>query len=217
MLLRPNRFIVSSLGALDTRKRFCQFASYAVSTKVPDLRFHYRFVEPMPFIFSRTPVLADWKNTPSSFAPVVHNPTGGHRSTIIYWDVYWFFARGMLKLPTPPVYHVPRESVMTALAQTGSRGHHPHYGFLRLATPPPSDFSTRMLGESVCRGGARPDPEPVSHRIPEEFQFLFTKHQDHVSHKFGGPRCRGRFKSGASHGFCDTVKRRTNPLLAAVK
>jgi hypothetical protein len=32
------------------------------------------------------------EHTPSKFAPLVHNPEGGHRSNT-YWDVYGFFVR----------------------------------------------------------------------------------------------------------------------------
>jgi hypothetical protein len=54
----------------------------AMSTKVHSLRFHYRFLEPMPPIFKRFIRLGRLEHTPSALAPVMLNPKGGHRSFI---------------------------------------------------------------------------------------------------------------------------------------
>jgi hypothetical protein len=56
--------------------------SQVVPTKVLDLRFGHRVVEPVPPIFERLPGLHRLKHTPSAFAPVMHNPQGGNRSII---------------------------------------------------------------------------------------------------------------------------------------
>ncbi|MGA2299100.1 MAG: hypothetical protein ABSG77_00240 [Candidatus Acidiferrum sp.] len=53
-----------------------------MSTKVHSLRFHYRFLEPMPPIFKRFIRLGRLEHTPSALAPVMLNPKGGHRSFI---------------------------------------------------------------------------------------------------------------------------------------
>jgi hypothetical protein len=56
--------------------------SHAVPRKVPDLRCHHRFLEPMPPIFKRFTRPGRLEHTPSPLAPVMLNPKGGHRSFI---------------------------------------------------------------------------------------------------------------------------------------
>ena len=56
--------------------------SHAVPRKVPDLRCHHRFLEPMPPIFKRFTRPGRLEHTPSALAPVMLNPKGGHRSFI---------------------------------------------------------------------------------------------------------------------------------------
>jgi hypothetical protein len=93
--------------------------SQAVPTKVLDLRFGHRVVEPVPPIFERLPGLRRLEHTPFAFAPAMHNPQGGNRS-IIWRDVYWLFVLRPRNVqhPTSKVYHVPCEAVLTALPQT---------------------------------------------------------------------------------------------------
>ena len=90
--------------------------SQVVPTKLLDLRFGHRVVEPVPPIFARFHGLRRLEHTPSAFAPAMHNPQGGNRS-IIWRDAYWLFVLRPrnVQRPTSKVYHVPRKAVLTAL------------------------------------------------------------------------------------------------------
>ena len=54
----------------------------AMRTRVHDLRFHHRFLDPLAPLFKRFLRLGRLEHTPSALAPVLLIPKGGHRSLI---------------------------------------------------------------------------------------------------------------------------------------
>src|SRR6267143_1247658 len=110
-----NIFQRSAFHSQTTRKCMSQ----VVPTKVLDLRFGYRVVEPVPPIFERLAGLRRLEHTPSDFAPAMHTLRAATAASFSGTCIgSRSFRPRNVQHPTSKVYHVPREAVLTALPQT---------------------------------------------------------------------------------------------------